>query len=112
MIHLSPVGFLAAARTVKFGRGASLALVASLGLALPPALDLRKMKPMGSAVQPVMFMVLPGTSADITAAPASSFSATGTAGFTVHARPILAAVVNARRLRGWARTRIGGLYGP
>lgn len=112
MASVQPVGFRASGLTVRAARRVGLALMASLGFVLPPVPDPRGARLPGSAHQQVMLAALPCTTADITAAPVSTLPDAATAGFTVHSRPILAAIVSARRLRNWARTRIGGLYGP
>ena len=86
--------------------------MASLGFVLTPVPDPRSARLLRSAHHQVWLAVVPCVAADITAAPVAILPDARTTGFTVHSRPILAAVIDARRLRGWVRTRIGGLYGP
>ena len=112
MLRMSPVAYPTFRGSRQIAGRSGLALVAWLGFVLPPVSDPRRMRVSGAAYEHVMLVAAPSATADITAAPIAPVPQAATPGFSVHSRPILAAIVDARRLHGWTRTRIGGLYGP
>ena len=112
MLRMPPVGYPTFRSSRQIAGRSGVALVAWLGFVLPPVPDPRRMRVSGAVYEHVMLAAAPSATADITAAPIAPLPQAGTLGFRVHSRPILAAIVDARRLRGWTRTRIGGLYGP
>ena len=112
MLRRLPFGYPTYRSSRQIAGRSGLALVAWLGFVVPPVPDPRRMRVSRTAYEHVMLAAAPSATADITAAPIAPLPQAGTPGFRVHARPILAAIVDARRLHGWTRTRIGGLYGP
>jgi hypothetical protein len=90
---------------------ATFALLAALLVGIHRA-SLRRSRPTGCSVSCVGWMVTPTTAVGFAASPAVTTPAASVARFSVWPLPMVAGVVDARRLREVTVARIGGLYGP
>lgn len=112
MVRLEPIGYAACLGAGRVARGAGVAVMASLGVALCGPAELCRWRASGPAHAQVASAAVPRTSVDFTAPPTVSSPTSSATRCSVQARPIIASVVDARRLEVVAVSQMGGLYGP